>query len=146
MPGGNFSGIAMSEHPRLINKRNRAILAVLLAPAFAAIPMIIAELVADDWNPSLESAVGYTAFTYAFALLPTAVFVLVLKWFSLRSAWHYAVAGLATAAVCAAAFASIGPGGSLEVFFEFAAVFLPTGVVVGLLVWVLAESEHFGAV
>jgi hypothetical protein len=121
----------------------RATIAVLLAPAFIATLLTIANQLRGSRNSYTEI---YFVFSYVFALIPGALAMVLLKKLHYRRLWHFVLAGILVAVVCTAGFIVQGYGGSISSFGAWLSYFLRAwqllviGPLTGVFVWVVSES------
>jgi hypothetical protein len=118
----------------------------MTAPAMAAALIVITDHLFFGGSPWIL-AIAIAVVTYLFALVPAAVMMIVLKRLGCVGPLHFAVAGLAVALVCTAAFVLWGHSYTRTSFSAFAKEFsevwplLVIGPVVGVCTWIVGEAR-----
>ena len=127
-------------------RKIRTAIAILLAPGFVAVAILVTNLLFRSHIPNLQYVPAILAITYAITFIPTAVIVLALKAMSLRELKHYVLAGLIVGVGCIMYFLITGYSALLnepKTWVTKVMVYwplFPIGMIAGVFVWVIAEG------
>lgn len=130
------------DHELLISV-TRTFVSILIGPGVAATLMSAIHVLHGRPTVVLPA---YYMFTYAFAFVPAAALIVILRVSNYHKLWHYLPASFVLSVVCTAAFVLLANAGATSfdpLLKEFLALWelMVVGPVTGGFIWIVSESN-----